>query len=102
MIKVKLTKEGNQIKKIKISGHAGYAEAGKDIVCAAVSSSVILTINNILTIDNEALTYDNRADLEINILKDDKIINILINNLVNSLSELEADYQEFIKIESED
>ena len=29
----------------KISGHTGYAERGKDIVCAAVSSAVQLTVN---------------------------------------------------------
>lgn len=30
-----------------ISGHAGYSEAGNDIVCAAVSAIVINTINSI-------------------------------------------------------
>ena len=27
------------------AGHAGYAESGKDIVCASVSSAVQLTVN---------------------------------------------------------
>lgn len=30
-----------------ISGHSGYAESGKDIVCAAVSSAAYMTINTI-------------------------------------------------------
>ncbi|MCM1133076.1 MAG: ribosomal-processing cysteine protease Prp [Ruminococcus flavefaciens] len=29
----------------KISGHTGYAPRGRDIVCAAVSSAVQLTVN---------------------------------------------------------
>ncbi len=28
-----------------VSGHAGYATSGKDIVCASVSSAVMLTVN---------------------------------------------------------
>lgn len=28
-----------------VSGHAGYANAGKDIVCASVTSAVMLTCN---------------------------------------------------------
>ena len=30
-----------------VSGHAGYAEAGSDIICAAVSALVITTVNSI-------------------------------------------------------
>ncbi len=31
----------------RVSGHAGYADAGEDVVCAAVSSAVMLTANGI-------------------------------------------------------
>ncbi len=31
----------------RVSGHSGYAEKGNDIVCAAVSSAVQLTVNGI-------------------------------------------------------
>ena len=34
-------------KVIEISGHAGYGEVGKDIVCASVSSAVQLVCNTI-------------------------------------------------------
>ena len=29
----------------ELSGHSGYADAGEDVVCAAVSSAVQLTVN---------------------------------------------------------
>ncbi len=32
-------------KGFSISGHAGFADAGQDVVCAAVSSAVQLTVN---------------------------------------------------------
>ncbi len=37
MIKIRVTEKNDHIQKISISGHAGYAEKGKDLVCAAVS-----------------------------------------------------------------
>ena len=33
------------ISKFTVQGHSGYAEAGSDIVCAAVSSAVELAVN---------------------------------------------------------
>ena len=95
MIKVDLRKENL----ITISGHAGYEDSGKDIVCASVSSIVITTINAIIEIDNEAIDY---SDLDnkiiIRILKDDEIVNKLINNMILLLESLEKDYKEYIKI----
>ena len=64
MIKVDLTKD----KLITISGHSGYEERGKDIVCASVSSIVITTINAIIEIDNDAIDYsdlDNKIIIRI-------------------------------------
>jgi len=39
MIKIFLWQEAGRIVGVSISGHAGYAEAGSDIVCAAVSGA---------------------------------------------------------------
>lgn len=95
MIKVDLTKD----KLITISGHSGYEERGKDIVCASVSSIVITTINAIIEIDSDAIDY---SDLDnkiiIRVLKDDEIVNKLINNMILLLESLEKDYKDFIKI----
>ena len=51
MIKVNLKEKD----KIVITGHAGYDDYGKDIVCASVSSIVITTINAIIDIDDNAI-----------------------------------------------
>lgn len=47
MIEVQALKEKGHYKSFHIQGHAGYADAGEDIVCAAVSSAVQLTANGI-------------------------------------------------------
>ncbi len=101
MIKVKLKKDSNKIKRITIMGHANYDEYGKDIVCASVSSIVILTVNNILTIEKDAISYDDKKGMSINILKDNDIVNILIDNLLKCLNELACDYPKNIIIKEE-
>jgi hypothetical protein len=39
--------DSGSIKGFKVEGHSGYADAGSDIVCAAVSMLVINTMNSI-------------------------------------------------------
>ncbi|WP_422444597.1 ribosomal-processing cysteine protease Prp [Thermoanaerobacterium sp. DL9XJH110] len=39
MIRIEVVRDaGEKFKRLEISGHAGYAEYGRDIVCAAVSA----------------------------------------------------------------
>ena len=95
---VKINLKGNPIKEIIIKGHAGYEESGKDIVCAALSSIVITSVNAIVRIDNEALAYENMNGMKIEILKHDNIIDKLIENLIDLLFELEKKYPKHIEI----
>lgn len=102
MIKVKYQKKDNQIKSVIISGHAMFDSLGKDIVCAAVSSIVISSINGILAIDNQAIEYHEKMDLEINNLKNDVITNKLLINMISMLYELSSDYPKNIQIREEE
>ena len=61
MIRVKIKKKGSYYEKISILGHAMYDEYGKDIVCSAVSSIVTTTVNGILSLDRESITYMERT-----------------------------------------
>lgn len=93
---IKISKEDN---KIKITGHSGYSEYGSDIVCASVSSIVITSINSILKYDETALKYvKDDGYLELEILKHDKIIDILIDNMIEMLSDLENQYKNYVKL----
>ena len=97
MIKVKVIEKDNQITNINIIGHAGYSVSEKDIVCAAVSSIVITTINALLKLDKDSVSYKN--SLEITIHKHNEVIDILIGNMLDMLKELEKDYKKYIKVE---
>ena len=99
MIKVKTEKENGFYQKIAILGHAMYDDYGKDIVCSAASSIVTTTINGILSIDKDALTYQvTKKGLTINICKQDKIVDTLICNMISLLKELEENYKDNIEI----
>ncbi len=77
MIKVRMKYKSNMIEEISISGHAGYADKGKDLICAAVSSISIGLCN---AIDNLKV----KADIEIgdNIIKISNIGNDVLSQTV--------------------
>ena len=98
MIKVNVSKDN---KKISISGHALYDKYGKDIVCAAVSSTVLTTVNACLSIDSSSLKVEEKNEFMIERLDENEIIIKLLNNMLNMLEELEKDYSKYIKINRE-
>lgn len=99
MIKIKVTSKQGALKQISISGHALYDDYGKDIVCAAVSSSVITTVNGIMNLDSSLIDFENNQDgLVIQVLKKNKTADILLKNMLSLLEELETQYTENIKI----
>ena len=91
------------IKQNTITGHAGYDEYGKDIVCASVSSIVITSVNAALKLENNSLEYIEEKDkLTINILSNKENIKIIIENMIDLLEELSLTYKENIKIIKEE
>ena len=93
MIKVKITKDQDIYKKVVITGHAKYDDYGKDIVCSAASSIVTTTINGILSLNKDSLSYENsEKGLYITINSNDTITQTLVDNMINLLKELEENY----------
>ena len=83
---------------ISISGHSLYDDYGRDIVCSAVSSIVITTVNGIISISNDAISVNKENGVEIKVLKKDKVTLSLINNMISLLKDLEKQYPKNIKI----
>ena len=99
MIKVEIIRNNNNIKKISILGHAMYDEYGKDIVCASVSTLVISTVNNILSINDKTIKVEQSdSKIIIEYILKDNIIDILINNMISNLNTLANNYPKNIKI----
>ena len=94
---IKISVKNDQI---IISGHSGYSVSGSDIVCSSVSSIAITTINAILRADENSVTYKKEDGyLEINIVKHTGVVDLLIENMIDLLSELEIKYDKYIKID---
>ena len=74
-----------------ISGHAGYAESGSDIVCASVSSAVQFAINMIDDFECDPVinVEDNLISCRITASKNtaDAILEVFINHLKSILEE---------------
>lgn len=98
MIKVFITKE-DSFAKVIIEGHALYDDFGKDIVCAAASSIVTTTVNGILSLKEDALTYEYMEDsFKIDNISNDETTQKLIGNMVSLLEELQENYPKNINV----
>ena len=102
MITIKIKKEKEKIKQICFSGHALYDDYGKDIVCAGASSILTTSVNAILKYDKDALKYTIKEDVLVEILKTDKVIDLLINNMIDLLKELSNDYPKNIIVREDE
>ena len=98
MIKVKINEDS-----IIIKGHANFDDYGKDIVCAAVSSIVTASVNDMHIVSPNGLSYEDDGNtIKIEIIKYDDLLYKLLNNLKELLTDLSLDYPKNIKVERED
>ena len=91
--------ENREVVRFTCTGHAGYDEYGKDIVCASISVLVINTINSIETFTSIAYTCE--ADEDQTLAED--ICNdaqLLIETMILGLKEIQNDYgNEFLVLD---
>ena len=101
MIKFSTVKNTDgSVSKFTVSGHSGFAESGEDIVCAAVSSTVWMTINGIEKQNLARLSYEER-DGFVDCIVEEKFsdgADVLLNSLVMFIAELSEQYKEFLKL----
>lgn len=102
MIKVRVKRQNQKVYEVVIKGHADYDDIGKDIVCAAVSSMAITTVNGIVALDDSIDYEENSGLLKIRVKEDTDINNKLLDNLVRMLKELSEQYPKNIEIRNED
>ncbi len=93
----------NQCTGFHVEGHAGYADAGEDIVCAGISALVINTVNSIEELTDDKFTlHANQKTAAIELRLNDcpsKECLLLLNSLILGLTRMEDEqYKEFIDI----
>ena len=87
-------------KKIRVSGHSGYADNGSDIVCSALSTACMLAIN---IIDEVCPHYNTFVDpeeavIEVELNEDNDFGYIVMKNLYLTIDEIKRQYPDFVKI----
>ena len=107
MTKVTIFKQQGLYKGFEVSGHSGYADAGEDIVCAAVSALVINTINSIeeFTEDDASLiSEDETGMISYHLNHPSKDARLLLNAMILGLEQMVDDdnYAEYIDLTFEE
>ena len=105
MIRVKVTYREDCICSLEVTGHAGYAEHGSDIVCAAVSVLVTTTINGIerlagftpLTEVDDVEGGYLYTEMPSDCLKE-QTSQLLLQNLVDGLNDVRQEYPDYLSL----
>ena len=97
--------EGERITGFSVSGHSGYAEAGSDIVCAAVSAAVAMaeaTINDVCGAKAKVRVKDgenNRITLTLPVSCDEEdSVQAVLTGMMLTLCSLRDDYPDNIEV----
>ncbi|GAB3802023.1 ribosomal-processing cysteine protease Prp [Virgibacillus kimchii] len=109
MIKVTVARSDGKINAFELTGHAKSGPYGYDLVCAAVSAVSIGTVNaaSVLTeADLDIKQGDEGGYLNVSIpesLTGETMekLQLLFEGMIISLKSIEAEYGEFINIQSE-
>ena len=96
--------EGDRITGFSISGHSGYAEAGQDIVCAAISAVVTMaeaTINDICGAKAKVRVNEEDARITLTLpasCDEEESVQAVLSGLLLTLISLREDYPDYIEV----
>ena len=102
--------EGNRIIGFDSQGHSGYAEAGEDIVCAAITSAIRLveaTINDVLGLAASVKVKESEALISLRLPGGlaptaESTCQALLTGLMVYFAELHGEYPENIEVLEEE
>ena len=96
--------ENDRITGFSISGHSGYAEAGSDIVCAAVSAVVTMaeaTINDVCGAKAKVRVKEEDARITLTLpasCDEEESIQAILAGMLLTLCSLRDDYPDYIEV----
>lgn len=95
MIVVDVRKDG-----ITVAGHAEYAEAGKDIVCAGVTALTQSLIRSLEGLTSDKIKYEispGRADIHYRNLSEEGML--LVDSFFIGVCQITNEFPEYVRIE---
>ena len=96
--------EEDRITGFSISGHSGYAEAGSDIVCAAISAVVTMaeaTINDVCGAKAKVRVKDEQARITLTLptsCDEEETVQAVLSGMMLTLISLRDDYPDYIEV----
>ena len=96
--------DGDRITGFSVSGHSGYAEAGKDIVCAAISAVVTMaeaTINEVCGAKAKVRVKEEDARITLTLptsCDEEETVQAVLSGLMLTLISLREDYEDYIEV----
>ena len=96
--------EGDRITGFSISGHSGYAEAGQDIVCAAISAVVTMaeaTINAVCGAKAKVRVKDEQARITLTLpvsCDEEETVQAVLAGMMITLAGMRDDYPDYIDV----
>ena len=104
MTRVEFINQNGRTSGFSVSGHSGYAEAGADIVCAAVSAAVTFaecTIHDVLGERTKSKVNEEEARVTLMLpatCEDEEAVQAVMTGLMLTLCELRDEYPEYIEV----
>ena len=104
MTRCEFTRENERIVRFSVSGHSGYAEAGSDIVCAAVSAVVTMaeaTINDVLGAKAKVRVKNEDARVTLTLpasCDEEDAVQAVLAGMMLTLCSLRDDYSDYIEV----
>ena len=96
--------ENDRITGFSVSGHSGYAEAGADIVCAAISAVVTMaeaTINEVCGAKAKVRVKDEQARISLTLpasCDEEESVQAVLSGMMLTLISLREDYPDYIEV----
>ncbi len=96
--------EDERITGFSVSGHSGYAEAGADIVCAAISTAVTMaeaTINDVCGAKAKVRVKEEDARITLTLpssCDEEETVQAVLSGLLLTLISLREDYPDYIEV----
>ena len=96
--------ENDRINGFSVSGHSGYAEAGQDIVCAAISAVVTMaeaTINDVCGAKAKVRVKDDQARITLTLpasCDEEESVQAVLSGMMLTLISLREDYPDYIEV----
>ena len=101
MITAKFFMRGSAAVGFDVSGHSGYADAGSDIVCAAVTSAVCLcecAVNDMFDANADVSVCEKTAQVMLKLTKPSPEAEKVIGALRLQLLEIQRQYSQYIQV----